>query len=733
MLDKYEEKQFDAIYSYFNKEKHANLVKMDVKYDDYIKSAKGIKNAFRVEVNRDLAPITEPKIGWKNTRRKNKALKRSKDAHTEGISEYGGYIMECETLAYTEDKVQWDERPEQLDMKAQLSEMMAKKYNPDMFKPEYFGKNYEIIMKDMFDMFSILEFYGEGNDGYKELNVVEQGQVRILQITYNRLMVCYEKALNCHGLTLKKGRVVKGDVPAGDADALRKLQFEQSELKKYMDDADNLSKEVELKARLEDEFDEEFDVGMEMIGPEVEKWAETAPLVEGTFFTPDAYTKIQKLYEALDSDTETVNRYWELTKMVLPDYVKSQKLFGENYILVATYDNILKRLKDENFDDPSKYTDPRLIHYYDMVEHELNMVKIKRDTYEANIKLLDGVFDNLIYGTKNLDANEQNYLRKYGYETQDENLKIFNTEGDRAACYARTYRAKEKAFKEAVLKKFPDADDENIKKYTVGSVGRAIMLIKPGYDAYNEKVIDLLTLRFPLIKLEQGIGKRGEDGVPIFADKRKGEDFFKAAADAYELTAEILFPKLDAVMDVDIHKYMEMGPAELVLHQEELTELSIADQMISDLCRSYSDEKEFTVLEKYLGKPPYKLKKENAEEHERKLAEFQVKLDLLRTKRIALNTLRNISRGYSLQTDGAVLADPNEVLMENDVDRMLGAYKEENTYAGKLKAHGAQLVATMKRNCDLNAEKLKDAEARAKELGIAEELGVAEELGNKTE
>jgi hypothetical protein len=141
--------------------------------------------------------------------------------------------------------------------------------------------------------------------------------------------------------------------------------------------------------------------------------------------------------------------------------------------------------------------------------------------------------------------------------------------------------------------------------------------------------------------------------------------------------------------------------------------------MISDLCKSYSDDKEFTILEKYLGKPPYKLKTDNPEEYERQLAIFKVKEDLFKTKNVALNTLRNMSRGYSLQTDGADIADPNEVLMENDVAKMLGGYPEATTYSEKLQAHGTMIVESMRRHLDANAIRLKDAEDRATKLGIA--------------
>ena len=111
-------------------------------------------------------PVQEPEMGWKATRKKNAALKKSAEATKEDTTlatKYTGYINEVMNQRKEKGYADWDESQSIEDGIPLVSEVLSKQWNPDVFQPEFFGKNFEYVSREVEKARLVVQNYGEAH------------------------------------------------------------------------------------------------------------------------------------------------------------------------------------------------------------------------------------------------------------------------------------------------------------------------------------------------------------------------------------------------------------------------------------------------------------------------------------------------------------------------------------------------------------------------------------------
>ncbi|MCR5278360.1 MAG: hypothetical protein K6E19_02855 [Lachnospiraceae bacterium] len=660
-------------------------------------------------------PVQEPKMGIKNTRRKKAALKQSKPSggfsfHTD----YTAYIAICALQREEQGKTNWEDKVDYSQKVELAGQQIWKVWNPDMFEPTFFGKNYEYVSREVEKMNFVLREFREGTEGFNMLTVGQKERMRVFVDTAARVNDCYEKALAKHYMKLRvPGDANSGVVPIaapvsrvrpnpGNVDAA--LDASREALRDHVANQDK-SVARKMADTIQAEFTELLPEFREDNVQLQEALKKEYPLAKGNFFSEINYADVQKYMSALDDTRylENVEKNRAVIDKMLADFVNMNEVMCEYQFQAKAYVELQSRFRDKYGADTGRYSaDDRL--YNKVLDRKLEEVNDKKEIYAKALEDMALALNHLIMGKQELNDSTYLMLEKYGVATPQEKV---DREVKAAGLYQQTYVSKHANMEAAIRRVFPDNAEAKIEEYTKGTTGRAIMLIKPGDDGYNDDVIRMVQSFESLKGAVQT--RKTQEGAGEYNEQAK-QEYSRITSSAWEKCSPILQPKLTAILDADLSEFINLTPAQLVANQQKFLDLVMASMMISDLCKAPSDVEGLTMQEKLLGKPEPSEKRRPG--YNQRVKEYEKKANVLSAKKTIIEGCRVMARGYALAADGVLkVQDLNSILSQADLIRFNGdKFTQYTDPAEKMAAYGAYQVDIGKASYQSGIDRLKEAD-----------------------
>ena len=659
----------------------------------------------------EFLPVEAPRMGIKDTRKKNAALEASKVGA--GLSryytDYTQYIDVCAAQRRQQGKTDWEDEIDYTQKNAIAGQQIWKVWNPDMFEPEYFGKNYEYVSREVEKMNFTLREFGEGTEGFNMLTLGQQERMRVFAQTVDLVNDCYEKALAKHCLKLN----IAGDISSGislisgsPGEVNIPLNASKEALRAHMENS-----EKSVSQKMANTIQSEF----EALLPEVrqdniqlqEALKKEYPLAKGNFFSEINYQDVHKYMAALDDARYTANvtQNRDVIEKMLADFVNLNEVMCDFQFKAKAYTELQARFRDRYGIDLEQYSDDDR-QYLRVLDRKLDQVSEQKEIYGKALEDMALALNHLIMGKQELNDSTYLLLEKYGVSTPQEKV---DSEIEAAGLFQTTYNAKHDAMVASIRRLFPANADEMIEKYTKGTTGRAIMLIKPGDDQYNDDVVRMLGKFGALNTAAQE--RKTLESQDQFTDEKRAE-YNTAADEAWNACSPILEPKVKAILEADLSEFINLTPAQLVANQQKFLDLVMASMMLSDLCKAPSDVEGLTMQEKILGKPAPSERRKIG--YSKKVKEYEKKAEILSAKKLIIEGCRVMARGYALAADGVLKVDDlHRVLSQADLVRYNGAnFAQYTDPAEKMAAYGAYQVATGKASYQSGIDKLKQADPK---------------------
>ena len=635
-------------------------------------------------------PVQEPEMGWKATRKKNAALKKSAEATKEDTTlatKYTGYINEVMNQRKEKGYADWDESQSIEDGIPLVSEVLSKQWNPDVFQPEFFGKNFEYVSREVEKARLVVQNYGEGTPGFDVFSVGQKERMKAFTETMVMINDCYEKALAVHGI--EHAFVNQVDMGyqqrnGADPNAKANLDAATAALRTNITDFDHA-----IDQKIAQKVDAEFQALLPQFEQEYTAMQDDLmreyPRVQSRLFSRLNYEDIAKYYDLLDEPaySENVQKNSKVIHKALADFVHLNEVVTDYKIRAMTYSDMQAKFRAQ-YGAPGTYdADTKKI--FSELDARIDQTAAEERIYDITLADLAMVLNHLIKGSKDMNPSGWLMLEEYGYQgVQGE----YQKEGEKAKFYKTRIEAKYRVMEEAIRRRFPNADQAKIDSYTKGNTGRAVMLMKVDDDAYNDSVMEMLVKRETMLEYNSQLQSIKGPGQPPFTEGQKLR-FMDAIHEAVSASEPILQEKIDLIMHADLSAYEKLTPAELVEKQGEIMEIVVSSMMVSDLMKSPSDvvvsdhtktppvEKRFTLKEKLLGRPAYAepsvKDKEAHAKYEADMAAYEQRAKILSARKTIIDGYRVMSRGHALQLEGARrLADPKTAMTEGDLQRFTG-------------------------------------------------------------
>ncbi len=638
--------------------------------------------------------LEEPKMDRKATKTRDKGLEESKKAYEKRAKAYGEHSMENSTTVYTDyimsveaayqkkGNNDWEDDPNPLPTDSEIKlkrTMFDRKYNAEMFRGDFFGRNYEYVRSELHKLDLFLNYYGQGKPAYDTLLDGEKSRITVLTETQRLMKICFEKALQRNsveatptGFKLKNpNQPAEGDEDMPGAyltatydavwdqelnDAIEALKTHiTGSTQAYFDETKTrmMQSYTQKEAEVRDEKKVMQDAAVEEY-----------PLVQGKFFSPFAYEAIQKFKAALDDKKYQANieANKELITTMLGDYINMQEVLSEYQTRSKTWTQMEEDISAEYGSNMNLYpSEVRM--QANMIAREKNLIINRSQTYSVACSDMEMALRHLIMGKKDLNATTYMLLRKYNYEPA---LEKSASDSETARLYADVYREKEALLKAAVQRRFP-GDEEAMTTYTKGDYNRIVNLMRPGYDAYNDSLLDMQVMRATIAKITEE-KKRVQ---VLTRDKQETLDATEAALSKRVET--IIAPKLEAMLQFNLGDTKSITQEQLIAMQPQLIDLAMASMMMTNLGELKSDIPGLTVQEKILGKPTPDLEKTDKVRYERLMVIYKVKAESLSAKRAMLDSLRVQARAASIlaASTGDDFTDPKSCMTEAEIIKKL--------------------------------------------------------------
>ena len=589
----------------------------------------------------------EPELGKKEKSRKSKkmtkdlqrGMKLSKDATC-----YTAPIMEFEQKQ--KEQKEKGKIPEPDNSPQGLAELKEKvlsvQYNANKFEAGYFGEHYAQVKEELEDLKRFTEQFNPESEAFKKLKDSEKARAKVLTRMLPLMEDCYEATLAMHCIRVRDGEFrAKETRDEGPMGAVKANYLEKGRaLKEFIGNSDRYVVEeiYENEKRFQTQGMDEMQRVM----------AEEHPLVKGKYFSPYAYEGIDKFLTAMNAE-KNAERYEEnkaLIDSLLSDYIKMQEVMGD-YSLEVRVRQMVTTIIDQ--EGGHMQSEAAAYKYSDRLSDEAVM---KQSAYMARLTDLEFCLNYLLKGNADIPESSWRVLKQYGFAPAAEKVE----EGKKEAEYYRaTVEMKYDLLGKACEKKFADLPEEERKaklsRYTTGTLGRAVMLMDPENEAYNDFVLDY-QVRVDRLSMMSKEEKETEEGKALQASISKDAE-------------TLLTPKHMAIMDYQVPELSDLTHEKLISMQEEVHELVLAGMMLSDLGKVQSDIPGISVKDKILGKPPVPPEGPDDPAYQSKLAAYQKKADKFRSNYLKLEGIKQMSRAAALMSGMASEGDPMSYIVES--------------------------------------------------------------------
>ncbi|MCR5053434.1 MAG: hypothetical protein K6A69_01155 [Lachnospiraceae bacterium] len=619
----------------------------------------------------ELAPIQEPQLGFKDRQRKERALKRSKDAKKNNpgyATDYTGYILETEkeyqkSLA-TNPAPDYSLAEEKQALK---DEIFQTKYNPEVFKKDYFGSHYEQVSAEMRKLNDFIRIFSQGSRAYNSLPDSEKARVRVIEQTYALMNDCYEKALEANGVQAGHMAPLHSSMilPGTDAELEAAIANTSEHIKK----SDNKVTD-ELKRQMEQDFQEILAEDTSEQPAFYDLMKREHPLVPGEYFSELTYADIEKYITGLDleKNKERVEENRELIDKYLSEFIKGNQLLCQYQIRSRSLTGLQDAIRDKYGQQRELYSADTNV-YVNLVDNEVSTQYLHQNRVSRHMEFLKGILDHLIFGKTEMDMPSKILLARSGHKPQVDEVESMEKT---ATYYNDHYREKRDIYEAALRRKYP-TDEEKINTLLNGDPGRAAMMMRPGDDAYNDQVVEMQARRVEISTIQSKLYEmKGTEAETIMSLSR---EFIEKKRENVEAVKREMTPWVQRVLDFKMPDPDELTPEEIIAMAPMLHELSMMGMMMTDIGKDDSDEPGTMIKEVILGKPPLSLKETSPDDYDYQMERFMVREAAFAAKAHMIDELMRISRDLAILTmEAGELQDPLSALTETERIKYEGRY-----------------------------------------------------------
>ena len=624
---------------------------------------------------RIMEPIPEPELGLKAKGkqylqktfglRRGRKLTRDATPYTSDMLKEDANIMK--------ERRKWETEQDQDKVKTHDDELAAAlkdevlntKYNSYMFDKEYFGKNFLTVRTQIENLRNFLRLYGPGGARFGELKPEEKSRITVLPETLKRMEICFRYTAELHGCELKKdGSLQAAKEKTDTVKEQDKVNHEMAvkSLKSYLEDD-----EAMVMDAMQENCREAIEQKTEEIRQEEAELREANqtenPELAGIYATDFQYQEIANMKKWI-ADPKNKERY-EANKEVVDSLL-------EEYInMVAAQTDIIYQQKAAQFlvDDlveknagksQTEWSEDAMA-LRDLYSEQGEIIYNKLSLYNNRLISQQQAIRHLLRGSTDIDDGAWQILKENKISSADAHFK---DKGTLATLYADDFAEKTKLYKDTIRKKFEAEKEKNpnvkvdelVERYSTGTLGRAVMLMKGDDPAYNMKVVNLQVSR-------------------DMSDNNLGDEALKKTV-AKE-AEEIVIPKLTQVINFDMSSLDGLDDQALAQKQTEVFEVIMAGMMTSDLGKLQSDIPNFTIKDKMLGRPRSQ-DFEDQGEYAEKLNLFLAKSDAFKAKMTILESfkLRTRAAGILEGIGSGALDDPYSVLTAPEIAKVKQRYPE---------------------------------------------------------
>ena len=638
-------------------------------------------------------PIKEQPMEKKAKHKEKKVYKESKKkmgSLSQYDSQYTAYIRECQAKAQSDEAAV----PTYESVIAKKNELMAKKFNPDIFSKEYFGRNYAQVARDMEEYRRFVTIYGQGGSMYDTLSEMERERITVCKEMYETLADCYEKALHAHGLkTDKTGTIVsvsKEEVQTAEADlalsvetAKKKVKGSDEEFKDRV--ASKLQdKHKEKKAEL---LQEDFRK------KQMEEAAKKFPRVNADLFKYDYIEGLDKYLSALGDPqyAENVAKHKELLDWVMQDYMHVTQVLDGLELDIKAWMEMGDDLHVSVGNRAITQEDFELLTEERLIQNETTKANNRAVTFRKTHNQLSNILESFIFGQQKIGVEELIALKAYGYEPEESKAE-FKQQEEAAVLYKTEYEERQALYAAALSRRY-GKDVDMPKKIKDFSTNRAFMLMKKNDDAHNDAVLEMFESLILVSELESKQKLKQNAGSDLSVTEKMLLEKNRIAAP--KMVESLVVPKLQAILDFNVSDFQNLTPAELMKLQPKLL-VTMAGMAMSDITgRAQSDIPGLTVKEKMLGKPPISLKSTNPQEYGFRMEKYNAMDQALRSKLTILEGVLRQARAVSLLSRGGALDsdDPVQFLTKEEAHKIVGkdTHKDQSVRERVIRYAGEQL------------------------------------------
>ena len=530
--------------------------------------------------------------------------------------------------------------------------------------------------------------FGPRTKNLQDLDASEKARITTLSDTLAMMRDCYNKALAAHALEQSgnglRVKAAPGAAPAAGAqtpdqaleDAVTRMQQHVTGSEEaYLDKSKQLLRQ-EYTRRLAERRQGNDDLNRVLKAQ--------YPGIRATLFSEAAYGDVQGIRDLIDNpaNAENVAQHREIVTKMLSDFTQLMEIYGEYSLRLQPWTNMEADLSKKNEGKEFSEYSPEDQLQSRLITAEYEPMMQKQAVYLNAVNDLKAAMMRVVKGRGEIDGKVEQLLCRYGYAPAvNERTDIRQA----ATLYSDTYKAKLESLKATARRRFP-GDDASVHKYTTGTEGRIIMMMRPGDDAYNDEVLDMQMKKNEVQRL-RGLKKQG--GLP---DDQQ-ETLTRLEQELAGAAEQLLVPCLKTMMDFNVPKTRDLTNEQLIALQPELTEVAMASMMMSDLSAQIaSDIPGLSILEKMLGKPAPDSEAADPDLYRAKLEMFNARKHVFMCKKPILENLRLQSRMAAI-LEAATRTDSTDPLSMMTSAELEAGHHETNREIQKLSpAEVAQLT-----------------------------------------
>ena len=502
-------KNVESFYSFFEQDREAffrgsNIRKMDdelkcffTRHDEgsHISSKISIPSIVPEEkVKKSFAAPEEPALSFKEKRKKAHKIKESErelkeripmagNYDPENVTKYTGNIIKTHSemvdkLKVREDSLSVDDELSDFEVYddkkvADKSELLAMEYQPDMFRPDYFGEHYDVIFKKMMHYDDLYKTYSKNGDEYDRLTEAEKLAFKTFKKTYELMRECFSSALRVHNLSLRSS---KEDDLFDERDPFAFVNVKPDECTEYetkkpseanKEAIDRLKKflsesDVKTAYEVEDFVSRYADAQRKVLTQHAEEFMKRYDLVKGVFRDEQTYVEAQKYMKALDEkkNLPVIAKDRKGISFALSEYLNLSELIAELELRRQGY--LIKR------DDlAAKYHgEDKIPAKHPLGKYVLTELKNTEDRlalYKRQVEEITVLLDSVLLGRDKTTGATGALKVTYGFV--DETMTQ-NTARGSATLLAATIREKDRLLESKLSDYFRDSgiDEKNMDR-----------------------------------------------------------------------------------------------------------------------------------------------------------------------------------------------------------------------------------------------------------------------------